>query len=122
MVEPIDDMPPGTLGFRAHGELTRADYRETVIPALREAVDAGSVRLLLVVADDFGKLDLRARIEDAKAQLSFASKRGAWKRTALVTEVGWLRTAFHLFKWLAPGELRIFGLAEEEAARDWVAA
>lgn len=122
MVEPIDDMPPGTLGFRAHDELTRADYRETLIPALREAVDAGSVRLLLVVADDFGKMDLRARIEDAKAELSLARKRGAWERTALVTDVGWLRTAFHLFRWLAPGELRVFGLAEEDAARDWVAA
>jgi hypothetical protein len=121
MVEPIDDMPPGTLGFRAHGELTRADYRETLIPALRTAVDAGSVRLLLVVAADFEKIDLRARIEDAKAELSFARKRAAWKRTALVTDVGWLRNAFHLFRWLAPGELRVFGLAEQEAARDWVA-
>ena len=122
MIEPIADAPAGTLAFRAHGELTRDDYRETLVPALREAVEAGSVRLLLIVADDFEKMDFAARIEDAKAELSFARRPGAWKRTALVTEVGWIRKAFHLFSWFAPGELRVFGLADEDEARAWVAA
>jgi SpoIIAA-like len=122
MVEPIEEMPAGTLGFRAHGELTRSDYRGTLIPALREAVEAGAVRLMVVVADDFEKMDLGARIEDAKADLSFARSSDAWERTALVTDVGWIRRFFHLFSWLAPGELRVFGLAEEDEARAWVAA
>jgi hypothetical protein len=122
MIEPIADLPAGTLGFRARGELTRADYRETLVPALREALEAGSVRLLMVVEDDFEKMDFGARIEDAKAELSFARKHGAWKRTALVTDVGWIRQAFHLFSWLAPGEVRVFGLGEEDEARGWVVA
>ena len=121
MIEPISDAPDGVLGFRAHGELTREDYRETLIPALREAVDAGSVRLLFVVADDFQKMDFGARIEDAKADLSFARKPGAWERTALVTDVSSIRKAFSLFSWIAPGELRVFALAEEGEAREWVA-
>jgi hypothetical protein len=122
MIEPIADLPAGMLGFRAHGELTRSDYRETLIPALREAVEAGSVRLLMVVEDDFEKMDFGVRIEDAKAELSFGRRSSAWRRTALVTDVGWIRQAFHLFSWLAPGEVRVFGLAEEAEARVWVAA
>jgi hypothetical protein len=122
VVEPIEEMPPGTLGFRAHGRLTRADYRETLIPTLREAVESGPVRLLFVIADDFEKLDFGARIEDAKADLSFALEHGAWERTALVTDVSWVRRLLHLFNWLAPGELRLFALAEEDEARAWVGA
>jgi hypothetical protein len=122
MFEPIEDMPAGALGFRAHGRMTGEDYSETLIPALRRAVDAGSVRLLVVVADDFERLNFGARIEEAKADLEFGLRSGAWERTALVTDVGWMRKAVHLFSWLAPGELRIFGLSEEDEARGWVAA
>lgn len=29
MVERIEEMPPGTVGFRASGKLTRDDYRRS---------------------------------------------------------------------------------------------
>ena len=35
MVETIDDMPQGTLGFRSSGALTAEDYRDVMIPPLR---------------------------------------------------------------------------------------
>jgi hypothetical protein len=121
MVEPIPDMPAGALGFRARGELTREDYGETLIPALRAAVEAGSIRLLVVVEEDFERLDFGAKFEDAKADFEFGlERREAWKRTALVTDADWLRRPFRLFSWLAPGELKLFHAAEEAAARDWV--
>ena len=122
MVEPIPEMPAGALGFRASGELTAEDYRETLLPALRAAVEAGSIRLLVVVADDFEQLDFGARFEGANADLRFAlERRDAWERTALVTDADWLRRLFRLFSWLAPGEAKVFHAAEENAARDWVA-
>lgn len=120
MVEPIPDMPAGTLGFRARGELTRADYRETLIPALRGAVEAGPVRLLLVVADDVEHLDLGRRLSQARTDLAFGAR--ALERTALVTDLGWLRTATRLFGRLVPGEVRLFAGGEEREARGWVAA
>jgi hypothetical protein len=119
MFEPIADMPAGTLGFRAGGRLTSADYSETLVPALRQAIEAGSVRLLLVV-EELEKLDLGKPIGRAKEDLSLRS--GAWKRTALVTDVGWLRAAIRPLGRFAPGELRLFGRAEEDEARTWVAA
>ena len=123
MIEPIPEMPAGALGFRAGGELTAEDYRETLLPALRAAVEAGSIRLLVVVEDDFERLDFGAKFEDAKADLRFGlERRDAWERTALVTDVDWLRRYFRLFSWLAPGEVKVFRAAEEDAARDWVAA
>ena len=56
MVEKIDDMPAGTIGFRASGKLTPEDYRDVLVPTLREAVEAGEVRMLFVLSD-FEELD-----------------------------------------------------------------
>lgn len=39
MVERIDDMPAGTIGFRASGKLSRDDYREVMEPGLRAAAE-----------------------------------------------------------------------------------
>jgi SpoIIAA-like len=121
LIEPIAGLPAGTLGFRARGELTRADYKERLIPPLRAAVESGSVRLLMIV-EEVEKMDIGARIADARAELSFFRHSGAWKRTALVTDVGWIRRSFQLFSWIAPGELRVFGRAAEDEARTWVSA
>jgi hypothetical protein len=49
LIEHVDDMPPGTLGLRARGKLTKADYRDMLEPALREALESDDVRLLFVL-------------------------------------------------------------------------
>ena len=68
MVEKIADMPAGTIGFRASGKLTPEDYQDVLVPTLREAVDAGEVRMLFVLSD-FEELEPRAWLEDAKTGL-----------------------------------------------------
>ena len=122
MVEPIEEMPPGTIGFRAVGEVTRADYREVLEPALRAAVEAGEVRMLFVVEDGF-EIDAGALMEDAKTGLELGlGHLSAWKRTAIVTDVGWVRQAIKSFGFMAPGEVKVWPLADRDEARDWVAA
>ena len=37
MIERIDDMPPGSIGFSANGKLTRDDYRNVLEPVLHGA-------------------------------------------------------------------------------------
>ena len=44
MIEPLQEMPDGTIGFRASGRVTREEYREIVLPAMRAATEAGDVR------------------------------------------------------------------------------
>jgi len=38
MIERIDDMPTGTIGFRASGKLTRDDCRNVLEPVLRPGI------------------------------------------------------------------------------------
>ena len=71
MIEPLDGMPDGTVGFRARGHVTRDDY--------------------------------------------------AWKRTAVVTDVDWIKKAIQMFTWLTPGEVEVFELDQLDEAKAWVA-
>ncbi len=122
MVKRIDEMPAGTIGFRASGKLTPEDYTEVLVPTLREAVEAGEVRMLFVLTD-FEELEPRAWLEDAKTGLELGFlKHSAWKRSAIVTDVEWVAKSFRLFAWMTPGEVKIFELGQEAEARDWVAA
>jgi len=121
MIESIDDMPAGTIGFRASGEVTREDYRQVLEPALRAAVESGEVRMLYVVEADV-ELDGGALLEDAKTDLALGLGHvSAWKRTAVVTDLDWVRRAVRLFAWMAPGEVRVWGLDGLAEAREWLA-
>jgi len=121
MVERIEEMAAGTIGFKVVEQLTGDDYREQIEPALREAAEAGEVRLLFEIDSGFG-MDAGAMIEDAKTGLKLGlGHMKAWKRTALVTDVDWIRKAIKAFSFMAPGEVRVFEPGELGAAKVWVA-
>ena len=46
----------------------------------------------------------------------------AWRRIALVTDIGWMTQVSALFGWMTPGELLHFPLAEQAEAIAWAAA
>lgn len=120
MIERIEEMPAGTIGLRSTGELTREDYVEGLEPALREGIDSGELRLLFVLTDYQG-LGHGAWVEDMKTGLeAWVRNHSAWKRFALVTDVEWVAKAMRAFAWMAPGEVRVFGIGELDAAREWV--
>ena len=121
MVERIEDMPAGTVGFRASGKLTRDDYRQVMEPELRSAADAGEIRMLFRL-DSFDGLEPGAWFEDMKTGLGLGvGHHSAWKRSAIVTDVEWLAKAFQLFAWMTPGEVEVFAEDRLEDARRWVA-
>jgi hypothetical protein len=123
MIERLPDMPPGTIGFRAWGEVTRDDYIETLLPPLREAIEGEEpIRLLFQMGPDFEMFDPGALLADAKTGLTLGlGHLSAWKRTALVTDVEWIRRAVELLGWMTPGELRLFSHEELDEAKTWVA-
>src|ERR1700761_3564671 len=121
MVERIEAMPEGTIGFRVVEELTGEDYREQIEPALAAAAESGEVRLLFEIDAGFG-MNAGAVIEDAKTGLKLGlGHMKAWKRTAVVTDVDWIRKAMKAFGFMAPGEVLVFEPAELGAAKVWVA-
>jgi SpoIIAA-like len=118
MIQELDGLPPGVIGFEASGKLRAEDYRDVVLPALERAASSGEVRFLLVV-DDFDGMSGGALWQDLK--MGFEHLR-SWKRIALVTDITWMTHVTQLFGWMTPGEMRTFPVAEREAALTWVAA
>lgn len=122
MVERIDDMPAGTIGFRASGKLTRDDYRKVLEPVLHEAAESGEIRMLFRLTD-FEGLEPGAWFDDIKTGLGLGiGHHSAWKRSAIVTDVEWVGRAFRLFAWMTPGEVMVYSLDQLEDAMSWVAA
>ena len=120
MVERRGNVPPGVVGLRASGKLSRDDYRETLEPRLTEAIDSGEARVLFVL-EDFQGLEPGAWLEDAKTGGVEIAHRSEWKRLAVVTDVDWVAKAMHRFAWAMPGELAVYVLGELEEAKAWVA-
>ena len=122
MIERIDDMPAGTIGFRASDKLTRDDYRNVLEPVLREAAEAGEIRMLFAITE-FDGLEPAAWWDDVKTGLGLGiGHHSAWKRSAIVTDVDWLSKAFRFFSFMTPGEVKVYDLDGLEDARGWVAA
>ncbi|MBS1863215.1 MAG: STAS/SEC14 domain-containing protein [Actinobacteria bacterium] len=120
MVERIEEMPAGAIGFKVVGDLTGDDYRERIEPALAAAAERGDVRLLFEIDSGFG-MDAGAVLEDAKTGLKLGlGQMKAWKRTAVVTDVDWIRKAIKAFGFMSPGEVQVFPPAELGAAKAWV--
>jgi hypothetical protein len=74
MIEPLQDMPAGTLGFRASGRVTREEFREVLEPPLRAAVQAGEVRMVFALGPGFERLEPGALAEDVKAAITLGSR------------------------------------------------
>ena len=58
MIDRIPDMPEGTLGFVLAGDVTRDEYRETLLPPLREAIERGDrIRMLVEIGPGFDEFE-----------------------------------------------------------------
>jgi SpoIIAA-like len=122
MIEQIEDMPTGTIGFRASGKFTREDYRNVLEPVLHEAAESGEIRMLFTLTD-FDGLEAAAWFDDIKTGLGLGiGHHSAWKRSAIVTNVDWIAKAYKMFAWMTPGEVKVYGLDQLDDAKKWVVA
>lgn len=120
MLKQMADMPPGTVGFDAIGEVDDDDFEKTVQPVLRRIIAEGrKVRLLYLLGVQFREYEGDALKEEMKFAVHHPS---AYERVAVVSDEEWLRPALRLLSVLVPGQLRGFRVAELAAAKSWVAA
>jgi hypothetical protein len=120
MLKPMADMPPGTIGFEAVGEVDDDDFEDTVEPVLRQVIaDGRQVRLLYLLGTRLHEYEGDA----LKQEMKFAVRHPtAYERIAVVSDEEWLRPALRLLSVLVPGQLRGFRVAELQSAKSWVAA
>ena len=117
MFEPIAGLPTGVIGFEAVGNVEATDYEAVLVPAITRAAKAGDVRLVLILGDRFTGYSPGAMKEDA----GLVANAKSWKRTALVSDLGWVAHLATAFGWMVPGKFKRFALADRAAAVAWVA-
>jgi SpoIIAA-like len=122
VIERLTDMPAGTIGFRAAGEIEREDYEEVLVPELRRALETGGRLRTLYLIEDLDEIEPGALWADAKLGIDLGVRHyDAWIRSAIVTDIHWMARATKVFAWMIPGEARVFPRNELEQAKAWVA-
>ena len=114
------DLPDHVLGADASGTVTASDYETVLVPAVeahRRTHD--TIRALMVLGPEFTGFDAGAMWDDAKLGLRDGK---AFERLAVVTDHDHVRGLVNTFKFMIPGEVRTFELAQLDDAKAWVAA
>ena len=100
------------------GQVTSADYTNTLVPAIEAALaEHDAVRLLAIVQPEFKGYDLGAAWSDTK--LGLRHWRG-FDRIAVVADQGWVQTSIRLAAPILPCPVQLFDLADLEADRRWM--
>jgi stage II sporulation SpoAA-like protein len=119
MLRRMDDMPTGTIGFEAVGEVEDDDWEEAVEPLLRRRIAAGDkVRLLYLLGPEATDVEGDAMKADAGFRARHA---GAFERVAVVADESWIKPATRAWSALMPGKARGFAVHDLAAAKTWLA-
>lgn len=119
MLRRIDDMPAGTIGFEAVGEVEDDDWEDVVEPLLRRLIAAGEkVRLLYLLGPEATDVESDAMMADAGFRSRHAS---AFERVAIVADESWIKPAIKAWSAVMPGKARAFAVHELPAAKTWLA-
>src|SRR5437016_2720312 len=119
MLRSISDMPAGTIGFEAIGELEDDDWEEAVEPVLRrEIADGRKVRLLYLLGPEARDVESDAISADTGFRMRHAT---SFDRVAVVSDEDWMRPALRALSFLLPGKAKGFRVRELEAAKAWLA-
>ena len=118
MLRRMTDMPPGTIGFEAIGEVEDDDWEETVEPVLRQEIAAGrKVRLLYQLGADARDVEGDAMAADAGFRARHAT---SFDRVAVVSDEDWLRPAVRALSFMLPGSAKAFHVRDLQAAKAWL--
>jgi len=119
MLRAITDMPAGTIGFEAIGEVEDDDWEHAVEPVLRrEIAQARKVRLLYVLGPESRDVEGDAMTKDTGFRARHAS---SFERMAVVSDEDWARPALRALSMLLPGKAKAFRVRELGAAKAWLA-
>ena len=118
MLRRIDDMPAGTIGFEAVGEVEDDDWEDAVEPVLRrEIAEGGKVRLLYLLGPESRETERDAMSADVGFRARHAS---SFDRVAVVSDEDWMRPALRVLSFLMPGKAKGFPVRELDAAKAWL--
>jgi SpoIIAA-like len=119
MLRRMTDMPAGTIGFEAIGEVEDDDWEQAVEPVLRREIAEGrTVRLLYLLGPQARDVEGDAIGADTGFRARHAT---SFARVAVVSDEDWMRPALRALSFLLPGKAKGFRVHELPAAKAWLA-
>jgi hypothetical protein len=118
MLRRMIDMPVGTIGFEAIGEVEDDDWERSVEPVLRsEIADGRKVRLLYLLGAEAREVEGDALKADSGFRARHAT---SFERVAVVSDEDWIRPALRALSFLLPGKAKAFRVRELAEAKTWL--
>ena len=114
----IEGLPQDVLAIEATGKVTHEDYRNALIPKAEAMMAKGPIKMLYVIGKEFTGFELEALWDDGSFGLRHWHD---FSHIAVVTDHAWMRAMVGMFKPFFHGDVRLFGLSELPAAKDWIA-
>ncbi len=120
MIKQLQGFPENVVAFAGHGQVTKADYVSTLIPAVEKALASHDrLRIYYELGTDFAGIDADAILEDFKIGIEHLAR---FEKFAVVTDIEWIARSVSLFGFLMPGAMKIFATKDAAQARSWVSA
>jgi hypothetical protein len=120
MLEILSDFPDNVVAAAARGIVTRGDYKDILVPRVELTLKQHpTIRCYYELGSQFSGMEAGAMWEDFKIGVEHLSR---WERVAVVTDIEWIRHAVNVFRFLIPGEVRVFATSNALAAREWITA
>ena len=113
----IEGLPQDVIAIEATGTVTHDDYRNILIPKAEAMMAKNPIKMLYVIGKDFAGFELEALWDDGAFGLRHWHD---FSHIAVVTDHAWMRATVSMFKPLFHGNVRLFGLAELPAAKNWI--
>ncbi len=118
MIELMTGLPDDVVAFTAKGEVTSSDYREVLVPAVRDALTRHErIRLLYVLGAEFTGYSGAALWDDAVVGTEHFSH---FDRMAVVSDKEWVRHSVNAFAWMMPTRIKVYADSEQAEALAWV--
>lgn len=118
MIQLLNDLPENIVGFKATGDVTETDFKETVLPNVQKLIDkTDKLNYLLLLDTSIANFTAAAWWQDAILGIKNLTK---WHRAAIVTDVEAIRGFTSIFSVVIPGEFKGFKKEDLQQAIDWV--
>jgi hypothetical protein len=114
----MTDMPLGSIGFEAVGEVEDDDWEQAVEPVLRrEMAEGRQLRLLYLLGPEARAVERDAMAADTGFRARHAT---SFDRVAVVSDEDWMRPALGALSFLLPGKAKGFRVRDLESAKVWL--
>src|SRR5690242_2267109 len=101
MIEELEGSSTKILAYACKEHVKKRDYETVLIPAVEEALkQQGKVRLYCQIDPDFTGIEPGAMWDDFKVGIEHVLR---WDRSAVVTDVDWIRYTIRAFSFVIPG-------------------